>query len=448
MIISRFNMFNEALKPSQFREYMNIWEEDPNLKKRYEYKFLEFKKKYDGDKNAYRIYLPLIGDAGKSDLEIEIEELLRLNNYEMVNYISGHARFIGAKNPKRIGQILGQLERNAVGDEKENIKTLTKKFIEDPNRKQGQTSEYLVCISRHPYDVAGADTDKKWHNCMTLSGPEGPGLNYRYLIHDVKEGSLVAFLINKNDKNLKDPIANCAIKPYINADDPSDFILQKDNKTYPQPYPDFEKTVIEFLKEFNGNYEGIFCLNNKLYNDNSKSNKIVKFKKLTAERIPNIAKVYGIPLKNLIINDDLSIDVEGDVDMENQMLNFLPLLFNKVSGSFNISGNNLNSLIGCPVIVGGDFWAYNNQLNTLEGGPEIVGGEYDVSNNYLNNLDHLAKEIGSHLNIRYNKNLNYVSIDDIKKITTIKGRFINNPRGENISQLEKYYIHKFKSFKN
>lgn len=51
--IINYRLFNEALLPSQFRKYVKEFN-----KERYEEKFQKFKKKYDGDRNAYRLYLP------------------------------------------------------------------------------------------------------------------------------------------------------------------------------------------------------------------------------------------------------------------------------------------------------------------------------------------------------------------------------------------------------
>lgn len=422
--ILAYNSFiNEKLKPSQFREYMKVWDENPELRDRYRDIFEKYKSKYDGDKNAYRIYLPLIEDIKVSDLEKDITELLDKNGWEVIDYTSGMGRFKGAKNPKRIGQILTSLERNSKDEEeKSHIKLLMKQFVEDTNRKQGSSSKYLVCISRHPYDIAGADTDRKWDNCMTM----GSGGNVHYLIHDVREGSLVSYLINKNDRNIQDPIANCAIKPYINTEDANDIILVKDSKTYPQPYPDFERTVTNFLTEINGDKKGIYCLNSKLYNDNRLNNKVVNVDDLTAENILKIAKVYGI--KKLIINDDLSVDVKGDVDLSGKMMTKLPLVFNRVWGSFSISENQLKTLEGCPSIIDGDFFAYNNQLVSLKGGPTKVGGEYSISDNHLASLDGLSTEIGSHLDISYNNKLSNIKKTDVN--SKIGGMFINRTSTE------------------
>jgi len=419
-ILNYDSFLNEKLKPSQFREYMKVWDENPELRNRYKEIFESYRNKYDGDKNAYRIFLPVVSEVTKSEVESEITSYLDKNNYDIVDYIVGQARFRGAKNPKRIGQVLTGLERNAPEDEKQHVKDLMKKFIEDPNRKQGASSKYLVCISRHPYDIAGADTDRKWDNCMTL----GSGENEKYLIHDVREGSLVGYLINKDDRNIQDPVANCAIKPYINNENPSDIILVKDSKTYPSPHPDFERTVVQFLSEVNGDRKGVYCLNNKLYNDNRLNNKVINVDRLTPENIKRIAKAYGIKIKNLIINDDLSVDVKGNVDLSGRELKSLPLIFNRVWGSFMIQDNDLKSLEGSPAIVDGDFLAYNNKLESLKGGPIKTGGEYSVSDNILNNLDGGPEEVGTFFEISFNKKLAHLKRADIIK-TKILGKFVN-----------------------
>ncbi len=416
MNILKFSAF-EALTPSEFRPYMEIWQKNPNLRERYKSMFQSFKEKYDGDRKSYRIYLPLIERDSVSEVESEIDKFLTGKGWELVDYMDGKARFGNSKNTKRIGQVLGQLERRAEGEEKEYIKKITKLYNEDPIKKQGKGSKYLVCISRHPYDVAGADTNRKWENCMTI----GVGQNYKYLMHDVREGSLVAYLINKDDKNIKDPVANCAIKPYINSTDKSDIILLRDLKTYPQPYPDFEKTVSSFLDEVNGGKEGVYCLNPKLYKDTiGSSNSYINIKELTPEYVTKIASVYKI--KGIKINTDLSIDVEGDVDLSDMNLKKLPLKFNNVSGSFWVTNNELETLEGSPQWVGGDYFVYGNNLKNLEGGPKVVIGEYSAQSNNINSTDGFPIEVGD-FDISYNPDIKDISQKDIE--VNIRGKFIN-----------------------
>ena len=118
------------------------------------------------------------------------------------------------------------------------------------------------------------------------------------------------------------------------------------------------------------------------------------------QSIHDICKQYNI--RDYTINDDGSIDVDGNVDLCDRSLTKLPLKFRSVSGYFDCEdnqlttlegapksidgyfdcGNNqLTSLEGAPQSVGGDFYCYNNQLTSLEGAPQSVGGDFDCANN-------------------------------------------------------------------
>jgi hypothetical protein len=99
------------------------------------------------------------------------------------------------------------------------------------------------------------------------------------------------------------------------------------------------------------------------------------------DRIDLICKEYDIDRYE--INSDGSIDVSGDVDLTRIGLDYLPLNFNKVSGSFCCNDNDLTSLSGSPVTVGGDFDCSINGLTSLEGSPITVGGYYSCFHNKL-----------------------------------------------------------------
>ncbi len=94
-----------------------------------------------------------------------------------------------------------------------------------------------------------------------------------------------------------------------------------------------------------------------------------------------ICKKYGI--ENYTINPDGSIDVNGDVDLSGFGLTQLPLRFNRVTGYFNCSYNNLTSLKGCPRWVGGYFSCSHNQLTSLEFSPDYVGDNFWCDDNDL-----------------------------------------------------------------
>ena len=108
--------------------------------------------------------------------------------------------------------------------------------------------------------------------------------------------------------------------------------------------------------------------------------------------IDSICNKYGI--KNYTINQDGTIDVDGDVYLHNKKLTKLPLKFNKVSGSFFCSNSKLTTLEGCPKEIGGNFDCYTNNLTSLEGGPIKVGGDFFCQYNQLTTLEGSPKEIG------------------------------------------------------
>ena len=97
---------------------------------------------------------------------------------------------------------------------------------------------------------------------------------------------------------------------------------------------------------------------------------------------------------NYTINDDYTIDVNGDVSFYIKGLSKIPLKFNIVSGNFSCAFNNLTTLEGSPKSVGGYFSCYSNQLTTLEGAPKSVGGDFDCSHNKLTTLKGSPKRVG------------------------------------------------------
>jgi hypothetical protein len=105
----------------------------------------------------------------------------------------------------------------------------------------------------------------------------------------------------------------------------------------------------------------------------------------TIDEIKNWLDKYGI--KNYTINDDLTVDVDGDVYLSHNQLTSILVQFKNVGGYFYCYNNQLTSLEGCPSSVGGDFYCSNNQLTSLKGAPSIAGGDFYCSNNQLTSLE-------------------------------------------------------------
>jgi hypothetical protein len=112
----------------------------------------------------------------------------------------------------------------------------------------------------------------------------------------------------------------------------------------------------------------------------------------TREGVIEVCEKYKII--DYTINDDLSIDVDGEVYLQEKDLKHLPLKFNYVSGNFNCFVNKLKTLEGSPQTVDGNFSCYFNKLKTLKGSPQTVGGGFYCFDNKLESLEGSPKTVG------------------------------------------------------
>jgi hypothetical protein len=112
----------------------------------------------------------------------------------------------------------------------------------------------------------------------------------------------------------------------------------------------------------------------------------IKDYQLFLESADSIAICKRYCIENYTINEDGSIDVDGDVRIYGKRLTKLPLKFGKVTGYFDCRNNQLTTLEGSPKEVGGSFYCAENELTSLEGSPLSVGGSFGCWKNQLTNL--------------------------------------------------------------
>ena len=106
-------------------------------------------------------------------------------------------------------------------------------------------------------------------------------------------------------------------------------------------------------------------------------------------------------IMNYTINNDLTVDVNGGVNLNSNRYNSdglseIPIQFGEVSGDFLIANNMLTTLVGSPKKVGGTFNCLGNELTSLKGGPIEVNGNFDCYNNKLTSLEGCPQYIGHH----------------------------------------------------
>jgi hypothetical protein len=143
-------------------------------------------------------------------------------------------------------------------------------------------------------------------------------------------------------------------------------------------------------------------------------------------------------IQNAIVNRDLSIDVDGDVDIWRSLNSVLPVRFSRITGLLNLSskfkslkglppdtigglnciGSGITSLEGCSRVVKNSFSvSYCESLKSLKGGPRIVNGSYGAKDVKLDSLEGIAEEIqGSLLLTLTNPNIKLLDILKIKRL--------------------------------
>ena len=116
--------------------------------------------------------------------------------------------------------------------------------------------------------------------------------------------------------------------------------------------------------------------------------------------IDKICKKYRI--KNYTINQDGSIDVDGNVWLYEKKLTELPLKFNKVNWYFDCSRNYLTTLEGSPKEINGDFYCRNNELTSFEFAPKIIRGYFYCQNNNIKSFEYFPSFVKDDFGCDYN----------------------------------------------
>lgn len=216
-----------------------------------------------GQKKGYRLYLERGHRRTHYTIPPSVRSAVKREGYVITDYLAKKcvkAADAEQKNQYNIGKVIAKYPQ---------AKTA---FDNDPVLQNSKSDQILVVVSCHPYDVIGMSTGRDWdqYSCMRLDdgvvnvGDEG-GYN-SHVEHDVAEGTMVAYAIRGDDKNINDPLCRCLIKPFLNKD--GNVLFRRENDVYGNNVPGFMAILGQFLRQFNANVpEGLYYLNDKLYND-------------------------------------------------------------------------------------------------------------------------------------------------------------------------------------
>ena len=89
--------------------------------------------------------------------------------------------------------------------------------IRAPKTKEVKNISHYVVISQNPKDIAYMSTYRAWESCMTLPlGGSSAGKHHKDVFCEVKNGGLIAYLIEADDKEIKDPLSRIRIRRFEN----------------------------------------------------------------------------------------------------------------------------------------------------------------------------------------------------------------------------------------
>ncbi|AXG66905.1 hypothetical protein HOU08_gp179 [Dickeya phage vB_DsoM_JA29] len=220
-----------ALTPSQYRPFMQMWRPDP--------KMLQLFQKISGrtGRKAMRLYFDFQSDklikTFAPECPSEIKDYLVEKGFVLEDYLSGtvkdkHNRIL------RLGKVLKDPE-------------LKKIFETDPSRKalvEVTRGKKSICLSMHPYDVAGMSTGRGWTSCMNLDD----GINKQFVRDDIKQHTLIAYLVDTTDRDIKRPLSRVLIKRFYSEQSKDKFIYHVE-RVYPAPNMPFIESVQTFVDQ-------------------------------------------------------------------------------------------------------------------------------------------------------------------------------------------------------
>jgi hypothetical protein len=256
----KIKQITEALKPSQYRPLVKGWD-----KARYADIFTN--PKYKHDKKGYRVFIPIGATTANeaSPVQTAIEKSLQKSGFSISDYTKGIAQQKDTNRNIKIGKLLTKLKQP----------DLLNKFNTDKTR-EGTKKEYMVVISRHPYDIGGQSTDRGWRSCMNLVD----GDYNEYVPIDVAVGTVVAYVTDKNDPDLKNPTGRMSIKPFVDVLGSSQVEFGIENRVYGTKVPGFVEAVSAWVDEINDqnilDNVAAFEIDPRLYNDSPSTRTTVK----------------------------------------------------------------------------------------------------------------------------------------------------------------------------
>ena len=184
--------------------------------------------KLDPENNKY-VDLTVSSDGAKKELAQAYDSAK--GKYLLKTVIKRLKKYVDKNKHNELSQMAGQI--------------LTK------SSNISQVDEAPVVLSRHPYDVAGMSTAKRWQSCKDTV----TGCNRSYLDNEVGH-LLIAFVVNPNRKGkdlLNDPYARLLVLP-VEGDEGYGLFVSPDIYKYGGNFDELHTIVEKYVSNFMTTY--------------------------------------------------------------------------------------------------------------------------------------------------------------------------------------------------
>ncbi len=380
--------------------------------------------------NQERVYIPYNSET-ISGTQLKVKDYLEGLGYSISDYKQNLA--VQIENSKRQIRISKLLAKNP---------ELLKEFTLDDTRSNAKVSSELSIVLTSNYeDVAGMSYRRCWLNsCLDIK----QGANKKYVQEEVKQGTVVAYLIKSDDLEIEEPLGRVNIKPHFSQRDETKFLYVPDKRVYGNISDSryFLDKIGDYLKqkqevEVPGFYfkvagvysdvgsppfvmvrkDGGFCY--ECFQDEEGYNRF-GFDKDGYNREGYDQHLNhrdkGYPYQDLITRSQYNFLME----VKSRNTSNFTVVDNDGVVSVNFDGSvyiysNIN-IEEFPVqfgIINGDFDCGSLGLKTLKGAPFEIKGGFDCRRNELKNLEHFPLKVGGEINLYYNELTSLVGCPEI-----------------------------------
>lgn len=225
-----------------------------------------------------------------AQLRASMEQILNKHNFKLADFRKGLAS--PTNNEKRQQRIIPVLQTISKKDQAlaAQVAQITKEYEAAQLRLNPGPNNFMIVISQDPHDIALMTYDRHWKmaSCMRLKDDKDPGgAKWHQVYDEVREGGLIAYLTEPDDKDIKKPLARVLLRRFNNN---KTNIALCEETVYGMEIPGFKEAVKDWINQHQPKAYGKFTRKGAEWSDTFGTQHAVypKHNDLTKENQPQL----------------------------------------------------------------------------------------------------------------------------------------------------------------